>query len=59
LVSVLPMRCRVDKFLSCANADVATIAETAKVTAEIFRKLTRYSLWKKKACEHDHGAAVN
>ena len=47
LVSVLPMRCKVDKFLSWPNAEVATKAETAKVMAEILVKLTRYSLRKK------------
>jgi hypothetical protein len=41
------MRCKVDKFLSWPNAEVATKAETAKVMAEILVKLTIYSLRKK------------
>jgi hypothetical protein len=40
LVSVLPMRCRVDKFLSWAKVVVATNAVTAKVMAEMFLKIT-------------------
>jgi hypothetical protein len=37
---VLPMRCKVDKFLSWAKVVVATNADTAKVMAEIFLKIT-------------------